>query len=191
VRVLTSRATGKTGRAVARGCYARGADVTLVHGDGGIDGDVPWAEFQRVGPAAEMLDAVGSAVEGADALVSAAAIGDYTVDAAGEKIRSGREDLMLSLRPTPKLIDAVRSKQPDMPIVGFKAETGGNDEAMIGQARRIMDRAGLAFVVANDASVMGADETRAVFVRESGETTFEGTKDALGVRVAEELADAV
>src|SRR6056297_4239122 len=40
VRVLTNRSSGKTGRAVARACYALGADVTLVH-----DGDdVPYAE---------------------------------------------------------------------------------------------------------------------------------------------------
>jgi phosphopantothenoylcysteine decarboxylase/phosphopantothenate--cysteine ligase len=191
VRVLTSRASGKTGRAVARACYAYGAGVTLVHGKSGIDGRCSWADVRRVGTAAEMRNAVESAIGDADALVSAAAIGDYTVDAADEKIRSGREDLTLSLRPTPKLIDAVRADHPDLPIVGFKAETGEDDGEITAQARRIMDRADLSFVVANDASVMGAEETRAVFVREDGETTFEGTKDELGVRVAAELADVM
>jgi phosphopantothenoylcysteine decarboxylase/phosphopantothenate--cysteine ligase len=201
VRVLTNRASGKTGRAVARACHARGADVTLVHGEGGIEGGVPWADLRRAGTAAEMLDAVTSAVEGADALVSAAAIGDYTVDAAQGKIRSGREDATLSLRPTSKLIDAVRADHPDLPIVGFKAESGADDESMVAEARRIMDRVGLSLVVANDASVMGGDETRAVFVHEDGEAVFEGTeneeavfegtKDDLGLRVARELTDAV
>jgi phosphopantothenoylcysteine decarboxylase/phosphopantothenate--cysteine ligase len=190
VRVLTSRASGKTGRAVARACYVRGADVTLVHGPGDLDGGVPWADLRRVGTAAEMREAVEVALEDAGALVSAAAIGDYTVDAADEKLRSGREDLTLSLRPTPKLIDDVRDRRPDLPIVGFKTETGGDDREMIAQSRRIMERADLAFVVANDASVMGADETRALLVRSDEESVFEGTKEGLGHRVAEGLADA-
>jgi len=187
VRVLTSRASGKTGRAVARACYARGADVTLVHAEPD-PGDVPWADLRRVGTAAEMRDAVGSAVEGADALLSAAAISDYTVDAAGGKIRSGQEDLTLSLRPTPKLIDAVREDHPDLPIVGFKTETGADEEELVEAARRIMDRVDLSFVVANDASVMGADATRALLVREDGRTAFEGSKDDFGLRVADELS---
>ena len=184
VRILTNRASGRTGRAVARGLYVRGADVTLVH-----DGpDVPYADVRRAESAAEMLDAVLAAVEeGTDALVSAAAISDYTVESTGEKIRSRQDDLVLELEPTPKLIDSVRDAHPDLPIVGFKAETSGDDEAMIEQARKIKERAGLAFVVANDASVMGEVETRVLFVREEEVGEFSGSKDDLGVRVADEL----
>ncbi|MFB6228365.1 MAG: bifunctional phosphopantothenoylcysteine decarboxylase/phosphopantothenate--cysteine ligase CoaBC [Halobacteriales archaeon] len=191
VRVLTNRASGKTGRAVARACRARGADVTLVHGRGDFDGAVPWADLRRVETGAEMREAVDAVAGNADALVSAAAIGDYSVDAAGEKLRSGREDLTLSLHPTPKLIDGVRERHPDLPIVGFKAETSGDDEEMITRSRQIMERAGLSFVVANDASVMGENETRAVFVHGDKTGVFEGTKAGLGARVAEELADTV
>lgn len=44
VRTLSNRSSGRTGRAVARACYARGADVTLVH-----DGpDVPYASVEQV-----------------------------------------------------------------------------------------------------------------------------------------------
>jgi len=191
VRVLRSRASGKTGRAVARACYARGADVTLVHGEGDFDGAVRWADLRRVGTAAEMREAVESAAEDADALVSAAAIGDYTVEAAEEKIRSGRDDLTLSLRPTPKLIDGVRDRHPDLPIVGFKTETGADDGELIARGRRIMERVDLAFVVANDASVMGEDETRALLIRGDEESVFEGRKADLGGQVCEALADVI
>jgi len=184
VRVLTNRSSGRTGRAVARACYALGADVTLVH-----DGeDVPYAEVERVETAAEMRAAVLARVEAdrADALVSAAAIADYTVDAADEKIRSG-QDLTLDLSPTPKLIDSVRAES-DVPIVGFKAETSGDDAAMVEQARDTLRRADLAFVVANDAGVMGESETRALFVRENSVREHAGSKAELGRRVAENLA---
>jgi phosphopantothenoylcysteine decarboxylase/phosphopantothenate--cysteine ligase len=183
VRVLTNRASGKTGRAVAAACYVRGADVTLVH-----DGeDVPYATVRGAESAAEMTAAALAACEDADALISAAAISDYTVDASDEKIRSG-QDLTLDLQQTPKLIDEVRADFPDLPIVGFKAETSGDDDAMVAAAREILDRNDLAFVVANDASVMGGDETRALVVTGDDATEFAGDKRALGLRVADELA---
>ncbi|WP_224269625.1 bifunctional phosphopantothenoylcysteine decarboxylase/phosphopantothenate--cysteine ligase CoaBC [Haloprofundus salinisoli] len=184
IRLLTNRASGRTGREVARACYVRGADVTLVH-----DGpEVTYATVERVESAAEMLDAVEVACEDADALVSAAAISDFTVSAADEKIRSG-EARTLDLEPTPKLVDAVRDAHPELPIVGFKAETTGDDESMVAEAKRILDRASLSFVVANDASVMGENATRALFVRESGRTgEYDGDKTGLGGRVADELA---
>ena len=192
IRVLTNRASGKTGRAVARACYHRGADVTLVH-----DGpDVPYADVVAVETADEMIDACRSAATSADALVSAAAIADFATDPADEKIRSG-EPLSVELWPTPKLLDAVREDHPSLPLVGFKAETDGDDAAMVAEAERLRDRVGLAFVVANDASVMGDDDTRALIVRDadgdeprdrdSEPTVFSGTKTALGTRVAATL----
>ena len=187
VRILTNRASGKTGRAVARACHCRGADVTLVH----PGGDVHYAETVTVESAAEMRDAVVAHTDrDTDAVVSAAAISDYTVEAASEKLRSG-ERRTLELEPTPKLLDDVREAHPDLPIVGFKAETSGDDGAMTEAARSILDRVGLAFVVANDASVMGSDATRTLFVDEGAVSEFSGSKRELGAAVAERLAAGV
>jgi len=199
VRVLTNRASGKTGRAVAKACYVRGADVTLVHGVVGprpvaVDPEVPprpdiaYADLRRVEDTAEMIDAAMDASGDADALVSAAAISDYTMDAVAEKIRSGNDELTLELIPTSKLLDGVRNAHPDLPIVGFKVETNGDDDAMVAAAREVVERVGLSFMVANDASVMGAEETRALFVRPNDVSEFVGTKPGLGLRVADELA---
>ena len=185
VRTLSNRSSGRTGRAVARACYVRGADVTLVH-----DGpDVPYATVEQVESATEMTEAARRVADSADALVSAAAISDYTVEQAPEKIKSGQGELTLRLQPTPKLIDAVRADQPTLPIVGFKVETEGDDETLVERAREIRERTGLAFVVANDASVMGDDETRALLVDTDSATEYVGDKAGLGARVADELGD--
>ncbi|MEA1932636.1 MAG: bifunctional phosphopantothenoylcysteine decarboxylase/phosphopantothenate--cysteine ligase CoaBC [Euryarchaeota archaeon] len=189
IRVLTNRASGATGRAVARSCHIRGADVTLVH-----DGpEVHYADTVSVESAAEMLAAVEGRVPEADALISAAAISDYTVEAADTKLRSG-EPRTLELEPTPKLLDSVRQAHPELTMVGFKAETAGDDDAMVQQAAALRDRVDLAFVVANDASVMGTDETRALFVDAATDTpadceTVAGSKGVLGDRVAQRLAE--
>ena len=186
IRTLSNRASGKTGRAVARACYARGAEVVLVH-----DGpDLPWATTERVESAAEMLAAVEEHADRADALVSAAAISDYTVETADSKLRSG-ERRSLELTPTPKLIDTVREAYPELPIVGFKAETGGDDGEIAAKARETMERVGLSFVVGNDASVMGAERTRALLVDADGHTVVRGSKADLGGRVADRLAQVL
>ncbi|WP_306060245.1 bifunctional phosphopantothenoylcysteine decarboxylase/phosphopantothenate--cysteine ligase CoaBC [Natronococcus wangiae] len=195
VRVLTNRSSGKMGRAVARACHVRGADVTLVHGvvgpqpleQGTSAVDVHYAELRQVESAAEMLEATADACAEADALVSVAAIGDYTVDPRSEKIRSGQE-LTLELEPTPKLIDEIRADHPDLPIVGFKTETSGDEEAMIERARETLERTDLAFVVANDASVMGSDRTRALLVHEADAARYEGTKAGLSFEIADSIA---
>ncbi|MCU4716539.1 bifunctional phosphopantothenoylcysteine decarboxylase/phosphopantothenate--cysteine ligase CoaBC [Halapricum hydrolyticum] len=183
IRVLTNRASGATGRAVARACYVRGADVTLIH-----DGpDVPYATVESVESAAEMTAAAEDAAADADALVSAAAIADYTVETAAEKIRSGKESLTLELEPTPKLLDTIREAYPDLPMVGFKAETTGDDDALIERARDLRDRVGLEFVVANDADVMDEAETRALLVDDDVEVVS-GSKQQLGDAIADRLA---
>ncbi|MDL5363738.1 bifunctional phosphopantothenoylcysteine decarboxylase/phosphopantothenate--cysteine ligase CoaBC [Halalkalicoccus sp. NIPERK01] len=197
VRVLTNRSSGKTGRAVARACYVAGADVTLIHAlvgphpvTAGEEADpATYAEFVSVESSAELSEAALAAAADADAYVSVAAISDYTVEPEEEKIRSG-EDVSLDLLPSPKVVDAVREANPDLPIVGFKTETGGDDDAMVEAARAIAERVGMSFVVANDASVMGAEETRTLFV--DGEVTERvGTKAEIGEAVAAELGDRI
>ena len=188
IRVLTNRASGRTGRAVARACHIRGAEVTLIH-----DGpDVHYADVVDVESAAEMLAAADAACENADAMVSAAAIGDYTVQEASAKLRSG-DARTLELEPTPKVLDSIRQGHPDLPLVGFKAETTSDDDALFAQAVALRDRIDLAFVVANDATVMGDTETRALMVDRTAESVDDcavvtGEKQQLGDRIARTLA---
>ncbi len=189
IRTLSNRASGRTGRAVARACYLRGADVTLFHdADRYRAADVPYAAVRNVESAAEMTDVATDVCQEADALVSAAAISDYTTEPRDSKIPSGQEGLTIELEPTPKLIDAVREAHPGLAVVGFKAETGADDETLVARARETQERVGLAFVVANDADVMGADRTRALIVDGDDVDEYEGDKHGLGVRVADGLA---
>jgi phosphopantothenoylcysteine decarboxylase/phosphopantothenate--cysteine ligase len=203
VRVLTNRSSGRMGRAVARACYVAGADVTLVHGqvgpqplersrtdDKSDDVSVPYATFEQVETTDEMIDTVESAAGSASALVSVAAIGDFTTEAHDGKLRSG-EERTLTLEPTRKLIDTVREQQPELPIVGFKTETSGDDDAMIEAARETIDRVDLAFVVANDASVMGATDTRAMLVTREDATVASGPKSAVAGQIRDRVAATI
>jgi phosphopantothenoylcysteine decarboxylase/phosphopantothenate--cysteine ligase len=147
IRILTNRASGKTGRELALEAYRRGADVTLLHRDRlGFSG----IKEIFVESAAEMTDKVLSELEtGYDILISAAAIADYTAEPSPEKIKSGGE-FVLRLKPTRKLIKECRKNYPDLVIVGFKAETGVGKEELLRRATATLEESKLDLIAAND-----------------------------------------
>jgi phosphopantothenoylcysteine decarboxylase/phosphopantothenate--cysteine ligase len=162
IRILTNRASGKTGMALALEARRRGADVTVVHR---FIQDVPVRQVYAESAAA-MLDAVlNELAQGCDALISAAAVADYTLDANADKIRSG-QDLLLRLKPTKKIIKTVREAYPDLKIVGFKAETNVDDKDLLAIAEKTLRDSKLDLVVANDVARggMGTDDNRVLIV---------------------------
>ena len=186
IRILTNRASGKTGTALAQEARRRGAEVCLVHR---FPSDIPvrqvYAESAR-----EMLDAVLAEVaRGCDALISAAAVADYTLDRQAEKIRSGQE-LVLHLMPTQKIIKTAREAHPELKMVGFKAETGVTDEQLLERAKRSMQGAGLDLVVANDVSRggMGTDDNRVLIIDRQGRCREAAGKKGL---IAQRIIDAL
>jgi len=186
IRILTNRASGKTGTALALEARRRGAEVVLVHR---FIQDMPVRQVYA-GSAAEMLDAVLAEVEkGCHALISAAAVADYTLDRQAEKIKSG-QDLSLHLIPTPKIIKKVREAYPDLKIVGFKAETDLADEELIRRAEESLEGANLDLVVANDVSRggMGTDDNRVIIIDRQGRRTEADGKKSL---IAKAIIDAL
>ena len=104
----------------------------------------------------QMTDAVlGELAKGYDMLISSAAIADYTLDASGQKIKSGEEGLKLSFRTTRKLIKEARQAYPQVKIVGFKAEAGVETQELLKRARQTLENSGLDMIVANDVSKGG------------------------------------
>jgi phosphopantothenoylcysteine decarboxylase / phosphopantothenate---cysteine ligase len=190
IRILTNRASGKTGIALALEARRRGAEVTLVHR---FLQDVPVRQVYAESAAA-MLDAVlGELKLGCDALISAAAVADYTLDANADKIKSG-QDLVLRLKPTKKIIKTVREAYPDLKIVGFKAETNASDEELLARARESLRGAELDLVVANDVSRggMGTDDNRVLIVDRSGQhREVAGKKSLIAKSIIDALAEVL
>lgn len=190
IRILTNRASGKTGIALALEAHRRGAEVMLVHR---FLQELPMRQVYAES-AMQMLDAVMAEVEkGCHALISAAAVADYTLDRQAEKIKSG-QDLTLHLIPTPKIIKRVREAYPDLKIVGFKAETGLGDEELIIRAEESLQGASLDLVVANDVSRggMGTDDNRVIIIdREGRRREAAGQKSLIARAVIDSLVEVL
>jgi len=189
IRILTNRASGKTGVALALEARRRGAEVTLVHR---FIQDLPVRQVYSES-AREMRDAVLAEVaKGCDALISAAAVADYTLDPQAEKIKSSGQELVLRLKPTQKIIKTVREAHPHLKIVGFKAETGVTDEELALRAERSMQGAELDLVVANDVSRggMGTDDNRVLIIDRLGRRKIvEGKKSLIAKTIIDSLVE--
>lgn len=190
IRVLTNRASGKTGRELALEAYRRGADVTLVHRD-----RLGFAGIREIfaESAAEMTEAVLSELEkGYDVLISSAAIADYTAEPSPEKIKSGGE-FVLKLKPTRKLIKECREKYPELVIIGFKAETGIEKEELLRRAAATLEGTELDMIAANDVGKggMGTEENELYLLGKgkSGPRHVSGNKRKLAASILEEVSE--
>jgi phosphopantothenoylcysteine decarboxylase/phosphopantothenate--cysteine ligase len=190
IRILTNRASGRTGTEIGLEAYRRGAEVAIVHR---FLQDLPFQQIYAES-AGEMLDAVmRELAKGYDVLISAAAIADYTLDPAEEKIKSGQE-LTIQLKPTQKLLEIVRSAHPDLKLVGFKAETGVAEEVLEKRAIESLQSYGREMVVANDVGKggIGREENRVLIIDRRGrKVRAEGRKSLIARRIIDAVAEMV
>ena len=174
IRVLTTRSTGRMGRALALQAFRLGADVTVVHRD-----TFPCVNNIRADTAAEMCEAVlRSFGQGnADIYVSAAAISDFAPRRTGGKIPSGKP-VSLALEPLPKLIDEVKERfSPE--IIAFKLGTGQEDNA------RKMIAGGIRMVLVNAPETMGSEDGNYTMMTVEGAVPLSGSKEAIAAEVWE------
>lgn len=186
VRRLTSRFRGQLGATIHEELLRRGADSRLVLGDGGWR-PAAWLPAVRLAPTYDayrefVLDEVAA---GAEAAVLSAAVADYRPrEVRAGKTASGREDWVVALEPTEKVIEAVAAAAPGMPIVSFKYMEGVSHDELMSEARRRLAR--YAVVVANRGEEISDSLQVAWIVSAEGERRLEG-KAAIAGGIADAL----
>ncbi|HEY0593308.1 MAG TPA: bifunctional phosphopantothenoylcysteine decarboxylase/phosphopantothenate--cysteine ligase CoaBC [Thermoanaerobaculia bacterium] len=173
VRYISNRSSGKMGYALAQAARARGAAVTLISGPTALSAP-QGVEIIRVTSAAEMYDRVLAAVDAHDLLVGAAAVADFApAEPSAQKIKktSGSDELHLTLRKTPDILEAVGRREKRPVTVAFAAETEKVDEHA--RAKLAAKRADL--IVANDVSDASigfdSDENAVTLIDRGGNAT--------------------
>jgi phosphopantothenoylcysteine decarboxylase/phosphopantothenate--cysteine ligase len=166
VRVMTTRSSGRMGRAIALQAHRLGAEVTVVHSS-----RFPCVENVYADTAARMRSAVLELLSDRefDYYVSAAAISDFSPRRAEGKIPSG-SGITLTLDPQPKLLAEVLHRH-DLTTIAFKL---GWDEEK--KAEALLDE-GAAMVVVNTPDVMGTEGGRFVLLTGESRREVRGTKE--------------
>lgn len=151
VRGITNKSSGKMGLALAREAYIRGADLTLVVAN--VSVEIPSVfDVIRVETSNEMNDVILSIISDFDIFISTAAVSDFEVREKSDKKIDSSSSLFLNLKPTVKIIRQIKEINPDIFLVGFKAEFNISKSEMIECARKQIENAGTDLVIANDIS---------------------------------------
>lgn len=151
VRGITNKSSGKMGLELAKEAYIRGADLKLIVAN--VSVDIPSVfDVVYVETSSEMNEVVLSLISDYDIFISTAAVSDFEFRQKSDKKIDSSSSLFLNLKPTTKIIRQIKKINPDIFLVGFKAEFNISRDEIIGCARKQIADAGTDLVIANDIS---------------------------------------
>ena len=151
VRGITNKSSGKMGLELAKEAYIRGADLTLVVAN--VSVRIPSVfNVVYVETGGEMNDVILDIISEYDIFISTAAVSDFEFKKKSDKKIDSSSSLSLNLKPTTKIIRQIKKINPDIFLVGFKAEFDISTEDIIKCAKKQIEDAGTDLVVANDIS---------------------------------------
>ncbi len=181
MRVITNRATGRSGIALAKRAYRRGADVELWYGN--VTGEVPeWIRTRKFDTLEDLME-MGKDIS--EIVIVPAALSDFGVKGVSRSKISSSESIELNLEPMPKFIDKIR-EDADL-LVAYKA-VDTRDEAMEKAEEMLaQDRADI--VVANSLKDVKEGSNR-IYIPTEGKW-YEGRKRDLADRILDSIGDII
>ncbi len=188
VRFIGNWSSGKMGFALARACAMRGADVTLVSGPVALETPHPAVRRIDVESCEEMYNAAVGMFPQTDAAILCAAVADFKPETvAGQKIKRGKDDLVIRLQPTHDIAAQLgQMKQEGQRLVGFALETDNE----VAHAQDKLVRKNLDFIVLNslrnEGTCFQSDQNQISIVSRNGQKDYD-RKDKQAV--AEDIID--
>ena len=189
VRFIGNYSSGKMGLALAEECARRGAHVELVMGPSHLQTAQPGIVRTDVVSAGEMYEQATTRFAQADVAILCAAVADFTPEScAPQKIKRGKDDMVIRLKPTQDIAKALGAmKRQGQRLVGFALET--NDEEH--NAERKLREKGLDFIVLNSLADSGAgfgvDTNKITIIDHDGQRTAYPLKAKC--QVAQDIVD--
>lgn len=194
VRFIGNYSSGKMGFALAEECACRGAEVTLIAGPVSTQLSPSLSTCIKridVESCEEMYQAATKAYSECNAAILCAAVADFKPEqAASQKIKREKDDLVIRLKPTHDIAAALGAiKQPHQLLVGFALET--NDE--IANAQKKLQKKNLDFIVLNslrnEGTCFQSDENQISIISKEGQRDYDKkSKQAVAIDIIDELA---
>jgi phosphopantothenoylcysteine decarboxylase/phosphopantothenate--cysteine ligase len=158
IRVITNNSTGKMGLSLAETVLARGATVTVITGKTAVSYPKQ-AKVITADTAETMYEAVAKELKtkSYDLFLAAAAVGDWKPKKKeSQKISThNRENLVLELEPTPKIVDQAKKWSPQTFVVAFRAIYKLGNKELVADAHERLKKAGADLMVVNDVGLPG------------------------------------
>lgn len=178
VRVLTNRSSGKMGGAIALSFAENGADVYLLLAKNSlIKITHPNITVERFESSSDLQNSLVNNLNSCDVLIHSAAVSDYKpLEVVNGKISSKKEELTIKLTQTPKIINEVKSINPNIFLVGFKALSNVNQERLLSASRKVINDSDADLVVANDVGVnivFSSDQNKIMLVTKNKYEEFD------------------
>ncbi len=153
-RYITNPSSGKMGVAIAEDALERGAEVTIVYGPALIPTPLG-AKVVNIETTEQMLKAVIEELKSRKydiAILSAAASDWGAAERKMEKTSSDQGIWTLKLKALPKVIAEVKKADPEIFLVGFKAEYNISEDELIERSYKRLKEMKMDLIVANDVS---------------------------------------
>ena len=170
VRFIGNHSSGKMGIALAEKAVQMGAEATLILGPGNDISIPKKIKVIRVVSAEEMYQAVTQAFPESDVAILAAAVADFTpVEKSDRKIKRGKNELVLHLRPTKDIAAELgKRKTNKQMLIGFALESDNELE----NAMTKIKKKNLDFIVLNslrdEGAGFGYDTNKVTIIGKSG-----------------------
>lgn len=106
----------------------------------------------------------------------------------GNKISSYENNLIVVLKPTPKIISLVKNLSPSTYLVGFKLLDGVSKEELISVAKKLRDKNRCDLVVANDLSNIRNGEHIAYIIDKNNNVEISHDKDDIAKKLIRRIS---
>lgn len=192
VRGITNKSSGKMGLALAKQAYILGADVTLIVAKVNVNIS-PLFNVIHVETSKQMADVIFDVVEDFDIFISTAAVSDFEVVERKNKKIDSNSSLAINLKPTIKIIRQIKKINPNIFLVGFKAEFNITRDEIIYCARKQINDVGTDIVVANDVSRkdcnFGSDKNEVLIIGDDVLSVPLASKDEIAKIIINVISD--
>ena len=131
VRRITNFATGEIGTILSQELAARGFEIVCFRGEGSTASAPKGVEVRGFTTNESLAHGIRELQRAPDVIFQAAALCDFEVENIGgveikNKLTSRSNELVLTLRPAPKILPTLRESFPFAKIVGWKYELDGS-----------------------------------------------------------------
>ncbi|HEX08663.1 MAG TPA: bifunctional phosphopantothenoylcysteine decarboxylase/phosphopantothenate--cysteine ligase CoaBC, partial [Thermoplasmatales archaeon] len=159
VRIITNRSSGKTAISLAKNAFYNGAQTELWYGKTASEKPPSFIKttfFETTNDLLKMINK--SNLKKYDIIILCAAISDYLPEKQRGKISSGKNKLILELKPSQKIIKNIReeTKTSKTKIIAFKLET--KKENLKEKATKLLKQNNIDYVIGNTTKNLGKNE---------------------------------